>query len=146
MMEHAVNASKRFETTDSQLRAALDTVVHENIPKVLLGLSGLYAFFALTHFLALRASFGSEMILIAGTSSIAYAIAWLVIRKWRYPVSWSHRIGFAVILFGLIDAAINLYISKDAQQTPSLSILLIAAGCFFLSTRWMIRLVLVTFG
>src|SRR5579871_1120410 len=138
--------AKRNDSTNTDLSSELNLALRDNTRRVLIGLSILYGFFAIAHYSVLRESFGSGMIAISATTSIVYLIAWIVIRRWDFPALWANRVGFAVVLLVLINSIVYLYFSKDPQQTPSFSLLLIGSACLFLSTRWMVSVIGITIG
>lgn len=65
-----------------------------------------------------------------------------------FPVSgrWSHPFGAFVAGLVLVNCAMSFYLTSDPMQTTTLILLVIGAGCFFLSVPWLLLVVAGSLG
>lgn len=70
-----------------ELRAALDGIVATSLPPVAAGLSGLYAVFAVSHWLLLPEASAFPLASVAASTAGVLAAFWLVMRRWALPAT-----------------------------------------------------------
>jgi len=128
----------RLSADGDGIRSTLNLAVRDNLPNALIGLSVIYGFFAIAHFLFLPGTDTSEQIGVAFTTSTIYFIAWLILRRRSFPAEWAQPIGFGLLLLATVNGAVRLYLANDPQLSGNFSLIVLTAACVFLSTRWMV--------
>lgn len=114
---------------------SIDHFVHAALRPVAAALSGLYFVFSLSHALLLS---GSQAMLLSAlalaTCLICALIAW---RAPRLAPGWAHPLAAALSGLVLLNSVIHLALSHTPRQSTNLALLMVGAGCFLLSLRWL---------
>ncbi len=135
--------SPTFVVSDSALRAALDAVVHDSLQPWAVGLGLLYLILALSYPFAFPPGIAVPLTLAAGVTATVLLGVSLLLRRWSPPVQWAHPLAVNIAGLALGNVLLHLFLVLDPMQTASLILLVIGAGLFFLSVRWL-ALVLAT--
>jgi len=132
------------KVTEPDLKAALDRVVRDGLPSISIGLSALYAVFAVGHALLLPKAVAPPMITAASVTSILLLGFYLAARWRSIPIHWAHPIGASIAGLSLLNCLLHLYLAPDPHRTTNLMLLVIGAGYFLLSGRWLALVIAAT--
>jgi signal transduction histidine kinase len=122
---------------DSDLYAALDAIVRDNLKPVSIGLGALLVILAAGYALLLpRAAVPVMVALAAGSAAVMFGIRFALAR-WPVPISWAQPIGAATAGIILLNSLVYLYLVPDPKLTTTLMLPIIGAGLFFLSALWL---------
>jgi PAS domain S-box-containing protein len=122
---------------DSELRAALDAETQASLPLVAAGLGALFAVFAVSHALLLPRFAAMPMVLVASATAVTFLVASWALYRHPPPSRWAHPLATAGAALILLNSLLHLYLLSEPVQTTNVMLLLIGAGCFFLSSRWL---------
>jgi PAS domain S-box-containing protein len=127
-----------------ELEAALDTVFHDSLYPISAGLGGLYAVFAVSHVLVLPKAVAIPMAILASATCVAFFGLRLALSRWSIPSRWAHSIGAAIAGLVLVNSLVHLGLTSEPQQTTNLMLLAVGVGFLFLSTRWLVLILVAT--
>ena len=97
----------------------------------------LYALFTVTHALLLPPAERLTLALIAGgTCAVLFGLRLLVARR-PPPPALANPIIAVVLLLALLNATIHIAVSGEPHQSTTVMLVLLAAGVFLLSARWL---------
>lgn len=126
-----------FAVTNTDLRAAFDRMVCDNMKPLTLGFGLHYLAFAAKHALTLSEPAASIMGLTSGAAGLLMLGFRLVLQRWHLPAHWSHPI---LMLMGALLLGTNflhLGLVHEPHQTVNLIVIVIGAGFVLLSTHWL---------
>lgn len=113
----------------------IEHFVHAALRPVAAALSGLYFVFSLSHALLLP---GSQAMLLTplalATCLICALVAW---RARRLAPRWAHPLAVALSGLVLLNSVTHLALSHTPRQSTNIALLIVGAGCFLLSLRWL---------
>lgn len=143
--------------TGAEITQALNIIVRDNCRKALTALFLFYAAFALVEaylsgLILLHPPHFSRVHSLTPTISLAALTAgiFLVFRILfsLHPISGrlAHPFGAFVAGLVLMNCSMSFYLTADPKQTTTLILLIIGAGCFFLSFPWLLLVVAGTLG
>jgi len=123
-----------------------DSLVADSVRPILTVVAALYAVFTVTNATLLPPDQQLPLALLAGVTAAVLAAVrlWLVVRP--LPVGLAHPIVAGVVLFALANAIVHIAISREAHQTTTVMLVLLAAGVFLLSTRWLVAVILASWA
>jgi signal transduction histidine kinase len=138
MQDPGRTAAPSDSRADAQIRAGMDVVVRDSLRT----LGGWTAFIlgsvslgdALLHPPGVTAaSLELEFAFVA-----AILLVYFSVRTWRVPASWANGIVAAIGALVLFDSLIPPQFVKSQVQGWNVAMVMIGAGCFLLSFRWLI--------
>lgn len=128
----------------SDLRTALDAVVYDSLRPIAIGLSGLYAIFAVGHATLLPPSIAVPLT-AAAVITAAALLALYCLLNWRTgPVAWAHPLAGGIYLLAWGNCALHLVLVPEPHLTTNFILLTIGGGLFLLSVPWLALLFAVT--
>ena len=116
----------------NELRAALNENVRDSLPPAALAAAGLYAFFAVNHWLVLPHAIAVPLVAFAVPTAISFFLIWTVLRRKLVPLRRVHPIGAAMVALVLMNTLLQLRISGDVKQSTNVMLLIVATGAFLL--------------
>lgn len=131
-------------TPESDLRAALDRVVFDSLRPVSTGLGFLYVVLAIGHLQVLPEDVAPKLALLASGSACLLFLLRAVLPRCGVSIRWAHPLGFGIAAIVLANSLLHLHLLASPQQTTNLLLLVIGAGSFFLSYRWLALILLLT--
>ncbi len=134
------------DITEFELRPALDAMVRDSLRPIAAVLSALFAVFAVSHALLLPKAVVLPMVVMASSSAIVLFGISLASRKWLLPAHWAHPIGAGVAGLVLLNGLFHMYMLSEPQQSTNVALVIIGAGCFLLSTRWLALVIVIALG
>src|SRR5574341_2210811 len=132
------------EITAPELQAALDTVFRSSLYPISAGLGVLYAVFAVSHVLVQPKAVAIPMAILASVTCVAFLGLRLALSRWSIPSRWAHSIGAAIAGLVLVNSLAHLVLTLEPQQTTNLMLLAVGVGFLFLSTRWLVLILVAT--
>jgi PAS domain S-box-containing protein len=128
----------------NELRAALNENVRDSLPPAALAAAGLYAFFAVNHWLVLPHAIAVPLVAFAVPTAISFFLIWTVLRRKLVPLQRVHPIGAAMVALVLMNTLLQLRISGDVKQSTNVMLLIVATGAFLLGRNWLVLCLLLT--
>jgi PAS domain S-box-containing protein len=143
--------------TEPEIAEALNFIVLDNCRKALTALSFFFVAFAvvescLTGLILAHPPFLNQDQPMTPTISLAILTTGILLALRilfsLHPISGrlAHPLGAFVAGLVLINCSMSFYLTADPKQTTALILLIIAGGCFFLSSQWLIALVASALG
>ena len=132
--------------TAPELRLTLDGHVRDSLRPVSAGLTVLFAVFALAHAFLLPKAVTPITVLTASATSLALFALTLRLGRRPLPARWAHPIAAGIAALVLLNSLLHLRLLRDPQQSTNVSLLIIGAGCFLLSARWLALVVTMALG
>jgi two-component system sensor histidine kinase/response regulator len=129
--------------SEAQIRSATDLVVRDSVRT----LSGWTVFIVGVNTLADTAFHPPGVIVKIEVVFLAAILAvYLSLRQWRLPASWANPA--VVLICGLVmfDSLIPPQFVKDQIQGWNVAMVMMGAGCFLLSYRWLIAFIGLSVG
>lgn len=123
-----------------ELDPAPESLIALSLQPVTAGLSGLYGLFTVSHWLLLP---DASAVPLISTAGILFVL-WLVLRCGVFPVMWAPIAGAGLASLAVGNSLLHLALSGEAWQTLNLLPLVMGVGFFFLSTRWLLLLLIAT--
>jgi len=127
--------------TDAAYRAAFDAMTLAGLPTLLAGLAIVYAVLAVLDWLTAPATFAALFTASAATLALIFGIARLRWHRWNLAPSSANRVAAVIALLILGDGLMRLALTAEPQQTVRVALLMLGAGVFLLSTRWLAAVV-----
>ncbi len=81
--------------------------------------------------------------LSAGLSAFFFFSMFVLLKYYQIPIRWVYQVGFVIGLIALFNCLLHLYLTLDPKQTTNISLLIIGAGCIYLSSYWLAWFILV---
>lgn len=128
----------------SDLRTALDAVVYDSLRPIAIGLSGLYAIFAVGHVMLLPPAIVALLTAMAVTTAAVLLSLFFLLKWWTAPVTWAHPLAGGIYLLAWGNCVLHLALVPEPQLTTNFILLTIGGGLFLLSVRWLVLLLAVT--
>ena len=136
------------KATETEISGALNIIVRDNCRTVLTALFLFFVVFVgvegyLSGLILPHPPYLNEAQPLTPTMSLGLLTAGILlglrILLSLYPVAgrWSHPFGAFVAGLVLMNCAMSFYLTSDPKQTTTLILLIIGAGCFFLSAPWL---------
>jgi len=122
--------------SDVEVRLALEENVRDSLPSVALAAAGLYAFFAISHWLVLPRAIALPLIVFAVPSAIIFSLLWVVSRSRTIPLNRAHQIGAAMVALVSVNTLLQIRLTADMKQSTNVMLLIVAAGAFLLGREW----------
>jgi PAS domain S-box-containing protein len=121
-----------------ELSAALDAIVGESLRPVCAGLAALFLFYAASHLLVQPKAIAPRLAFGAAVTALIFFVLYVGLRRRPAAPRWAHP--FATFILGLVLITNLLFMQAvpEPRQTTNLMLLVIGAGCFFLSVRWLV--------
>ncbi len=128
------------------LQAGLNAVVRQSLPSASLAFVLAYALFTVLHPFLLPDSARWPMTILAGSTLLIAIGIWQHVSRGRVKIEQAHF--WAGVMLGLITINLVVHISLDPDPvlTANSALLIVAAGCLFLSLRWLISFVVINLG
>ncbi len=103
--------------------------------------SYLAGIFSLTAPYVNLAQLNNPSVHMAAVATGIFLLLRLVLALFRIPGRWAHP--FALLVGGLVlvNCLLDLYLTRDPHRTYNLVLLIVGSGCLFLSTPWLLCLV-----
>jgi PAS domain S-box-containing protein len=139
-----VSRSANSEITASDLRAALDAVFRDSLYPITAGLCALYAVFAVSHVLVQPKAVAIPMTILATLTSVTFLGLRIALSRSSIPPQWAHPIGAAIAGLALVNSLVHLGLTSEPHQTTNLMLLEVGVGFLFLSTRWLVLVLVAT--
>lgn len=131
-------------TDESALRAALDSLVYDNLRPVTLGLAVLYFVLAVSHPFVLPAARAIPLSSAAVVSATVLLLGFFCLGRGATPVPLAHPLAVGICSLILANSFLHLFLVPEPQQTTNLILFIIGVGLFLLSARWLLLLVTAT--
>ncbi|MGE0679742.1 MAG: PAS domain-containing protein [Candidatus Binatia bacterium] len=131
-------------TEESALRAALDSIVYDNLRLVTLGLAFLFLVLAASHPFVLPAAKAIPLSSAAVVSATIFLLGFFRLDREAMPTHLAHPIAVGICSLTLADGFLHLFLVPEPQQTTNFILFIIGVGLFLLSVRWLLLLLAVT--
>lgn len=131
-------------TDESALRAALDSLVYDNLRPVTLGLAVLYFVLALSHPFVLPPARAIPLSSAAVVSATVLLLGFFRLGRGVTPVPLAHPLAVGICGLILANSFLHLFLVPEPQQTTNLILFTTGVGLFLLSVRWFMGLLAVT--
>ncbi|NUP99600.1 MAG: response regulator [Armatimonadetes bacterium] len=139
LSDHEPDASG---VSHAELRQALGVVVAESLQPVALGVAALYGLLTVSHQLILPPPARAVMVpLAAGTAVVLLGLGLLVRRRVRAALA--HPVAAAIVALALLNCLAHLAVQPATHLSFNVSLVIIAAGVFYLSLPWFVGTTLV---
>ncbi len=129
-----------------RIRFELNSIVLEILPLVVLSLGCLYILFGISHILLLPESISAQMTTLALTTSGCLFIIHFLMKRQSVSNRLAHPVSTGIACLAILNSCTHLYLSQDPFQVHNLSLIMLAAGCFFLSYFWLFVVLCIIFG
>jgi signal transduction histidine kinase len=136
--------TRSFDRNDDALRAAFDTIVAESLRPLSAGLAAYYAVIAVAHAVFLPRDVALPMIATATASVLTLFGLYKVLPYHPIPDRCAHAVVAGIAFLVLWNSLLHLYLTSDPVQSTNLMLLVIGAGFFFLSAKWLAVVIAVT--
>ncbi len=138
------NSSPSIWRCSRELQEALDLSALEALFPTSLGLACLFALFAVLHVCRLPHDIAMIMAPLAGCTSLAlFAFRFTLARKPLAP-RFAHPAGAVIFTLCLTNVLSHFFLLNALQQSTNLMLLVLGAGIFFLSLRWLLFVIALT--
>lgn len=131
------------EISSAELHEALNMLVRDGMQPVAAVLAVLYVVLAASYPFTLPESAVLPMVIAASVTVVILFTTSAVLARWKIPARWAHPIGVGIAGLALLNSFLRIYILADPWQGTDVVLILIAAGAFFLSTRWLAVIIIV---
>jgi signal transduction histidine kinase len=131
-------------SNDDILRAAFDAIVAESLRPLSAGLAAYYTVIAVAHAVVLPRGIALPMIATATASVLALFGLYKVLPHRSIPDRRAHAVAAGIAFLVLWNSLLHLYLTSDPVQSTNLMLLVIGAGFFFLSAKWLAIVITVT--
>ena len=120
-------------------RDDLDAVVLDGLRPLAAALAGVFSLFVVLHAFDLILPQGPSLRIafMDGCIGVAFGVLWVVLDRGKLPSRWVHPVVFALLGLILVDALLLMVLTGAPRFTSHLVVLLLGAGAFMLSTRWL---------
>lgn len=126
------------------LREAFDNIVNQSLRPITLWLSGLYLLLAVAHRITLPPAAAPIMITTAAGSAALLLALYGMLGSWPSPARWAHTLSAGIAGIVFFNSILHLYLLASPEHTTNLILLVIGAGCIFLSTPWLAAILSIT--
>jgi PAS domain S-box-containing protein len=125
---------------------ALTAAARTRLSPVATGLSLLFFIFAINHAVLLPAERSGPFVALALVTAVQLLAVRLVVSWWKVPLYTVNPL--AAFMAGLVLLNCIYYIRDfaDPRQTTNLSLMILGAGVFFYSTKWLLFTIATTVG
>jgi signal transduction histidine kinase len=141
---HSTKSARLLQVPEADLRAALDALVRDNLRPVSAGLVALFLVLAVGHKLLSPKAVAPTLILLTSVSAALLLGFRLLLSRWSVPLRWAHPLGAAIAGVVLLNGLLHLYLASEPAYTTGLLLLIVGAGFFLLSTRWLVVVITAT--
>ncbi|MFB3786095.1 MAG: PAS domain S-box protein [bacterium] len=128
-----------------ELREWLDGVLYDYLPPICLGLCIFYSLVAVLHFNMLPGFMRYRMTALALGTAVVLLLMYRRLGRRRIRARWSHPLCAGIAGLVWLNSTLHLYLTQEPIQSTNLAVLIAGSGFFFLSTRWLTVVVLVSF-
>lgn len=122
---------------DDRIARELSAIFRDSIFPISIYVAVLFATFSVLHLLVMPPPLRLHMAGLALATAAVAAAAGLSVRTELLPPRFAPVAGFALVSLCLINAAAQMYMTGDAQQSTNFGLLLVAMGLFFLSRLYL---------
>lgn len=130
-------AAAAKEVDEEELKKALNTVVHDSLAPILIGLSILYLVQMVTHMLLLSRTNAVYISLMAAGSSVVLLLLRVVLMGIDPESNRVYALSVATSAIALINTLWSQALTEDVEVVV-MALLLVGTGFVFLSTAWFI--------
>jgi len=131
---------------EPELLTALQEQVGQTLPPLLSGLACLYGALALgSAFLPPALELAPGIVLPALTATLFVGLR-LMLGRGALPGRWTHPVAFVALGLVFLNSLAHFHRFADPLQTLVLILLVLGAGCVFLSSEWLTWLLVVALG
>jgi PAS domain S-box-containing protein len=116
---------------------ALDAIVSASLRPVAAGLSVLFLFYTVSHLIVQPKAIAPRLALGAALTSLIFCLLFLTLRRRPASARWAHLLATLIMGLVLLTNLLFMQAVPEPQQTTNLMLIVIGAGCFFLSARWL---------
>jgi diguanylate cyclase (GGDEF)-like protein/PAS domain S-box-containing protein len=113
---------------------------------VAVGLALLHVVLSFGHLAMLEPAVRGTMTAITIMAATILVTLGIALRWWRPPATWANALAAGMAAIATAAAAAMLFLTKRPEHTTNLSLLAIGAGMYFLSTPWLIGVLLGMLG
>lgn len=132
------DSSRDAPPDERTLRAALDLHVLQSMRPLMGGLAIFYVFLAVSHTLVLPPAIAPRMTALALGTALALLGARYALQRRPVDPRWAHAIAAVVYGLALFNSLLHLYLLPEPHQSTNIALVMIGAGCFCLSRRWLV--------
>ncbi len=125
----------------SQLQPGLDAVVRDILRPVSVALGVVMTLLAMSNCLLNWDGRIQKAVLSELGCAATLLLIGLAVSRWKVGLRWAHPIAALILSIALADALYPTELLRDPMQTWNVSLVVIGAGCFFLSLEWLVLLV-----
>ncbi|MDP1627995.1 HAMP domain-containing sensor histidine kinase [Parvibaculum sp.] len=122
---------------DDRIARELSAIFRDSIFPISIYVAVLFATFTVLHLFAMPPYLRLHMAGLALTTAAIAAAIGLSVRTELLAPRFAPLAGFALVSLCLINAAAQMYMTGDAQQSTNFGLLLVAMGLFFLSRLYL---------
>lgn len=136
----------RWLNRTDKVSVEMDRIVLDSAQLVSLALACGYAVLAVLHLEVLSRQASQIMMPLAAASALMLFGIYSIVRFREVPRKYAYTIAFVVFYIVLANCAVQLWVTKDLDQSSNFALLFVAVGLFFLATRWLLVGYFITFS
>lgn len=132
------------KVTEAEVRTVLNRIVRDSLAPLTTALSLQYIAFAVKHALTLSEPAAGLMSLTSGAGAVVGLGFRIALRRWSIPERWANSVLAMMAGLLLLTNFMHLCLVAEPHQTTNLLVMIIGAGFLFLSTRWLVLVIMAT--
>lgn len=123
-------------------RDAHDAALSDGLAPGAAALAVLFTVFAVWHAVEFPRAVATVMVPLAAGTALTAGAVYLVLRRARMPVGWSHPVAALLAVLALLNCVVQLALTGGLQLTVNVLMLIIAVGVCMVDPRWVVGLTL----
>lgn len=134
------------EPKEDHVRHELNAIFRDSIFPISAFIFGLFVFLAVLHGTFLEEPVRATMTQLAAASAVVCGVIWFLARRGKIETRYAYIAGFTLLSIALGNAAAQMWLTQDIDQSSNFALIFVAIGLFFLS-RWRLAVAyLITFA
>lgn len=132
--------------SSTDVEQSLRQTMFRSLRPVSLGIGIYYALITLAHLFALTGSLRITMASVAGGSAMVILGLWWAVRRYASLERYAHGIISVIAVFPILNSFLHVILAVDPKQATNLMLVVAAIGFLFLSTRWLILIMVIIYS
>ncbi len=129
-------AGAGFEEDGVAVQAALDEIVLSSLRPITGGVAILFLLLIGAHRLSLTPEIAALMMPAAGLVAVLVGLMRIALDREKVPASKAHALAGVMALLVLAHVLLQLFLTREPEQTAVLLLVVMGAGIFFLDVGW----------
>lgn len=135
-----------MNNSDLQINEIIDRSQIRQFPLMIVGISILFAGYALAQLIILQETGYPIMVVFALFCAACLIILLLVFKRIEQPEKYSNWFMGGIAFLVLASTLLRLFATREPKQSANLILFMVAAGVVFVSSRWFLPMLAVTLG